>query len=228
MFERRINAMQTIGIRNEDIQNILRVVAAVLHLGNVRFDAPPNNSEGSQVMQECSASIELAAKLTGVERSVLEAALCNQTRVMRTEKVRSPVNVRTASDNRDALGKSLYGMVFDFIVKNTNQSIGFIEDVKLFVGVLDIFGFECFKMNSFEQLCINFTNERLQQFLIPSSSSLRSSSTSARAFPGIRWISLTTRMRSTSCRPRRRVCSPCSTRSASFLRAPTRATATSL
>mmetsp|Transcript_55699 Transcript_55699/g.121700 ORF Transcript_55699/g.121700 Transcript_55699/m.121700 type:complete len:1706 (+) Transcript_55699:265-5382(+) len=164
MFERRINAMQTIGIKADHIQSIFRVIAAVLHLGNVRFDAPPNNSEGSQVMSECSASIELAAKLTGVERPALEAAMCHQTRVMRTEKVRSPVNVRTASDNRDALAKALYGMIFDYIVKNTNQSIGFVPDVKLFVGVLDIFGFECFKMNSFEQLCINFTNERLQQF----------------------------------------------------------------
>lgn len=164
MFERRIAAMQTIGITPDDIQSILQVIAAVLHLGNVRFDAPPNNSEGSQAMQECASSIELAAKLTGVDRATLEGALCNQTRVVQKERVRSPVNVRTASDNRDALAKSLYGMTFDFIVANANACIGFIEDVKLFVGVLDIFGFECFKMNSFEQLCINFTNERLQQF----------------------------------------------------------------
>eukprot|EP00443_Scrippsiella_acuminata_P068851 CAMPEP_0115487064 /NCGR_PEP_ID=MMETSP0271-20121206/60759_1 /TAXON_ID=71861 /ORGANISM="Scrippsiella trochoidea, Strain CCMP3099" /LENGTH=1711 /DNA_ID=CAMNT_0002915095 /DNA_START=96 /DNA_END=5231 /DNA_ORIENTATION=+ len=164
MFERRINAMQTIGIDAEDISQIFKVIAAVLHLGNTKFDAPPNNSEGSMVMQECANSIELAAKLTGVDRKDLEGALCNQTRVTRTERIRSPVNVRTAADNRDALAKALYGMIFDLIVMNTNHSIGFIEEVKLFVGVLDIFGFECFKMNSFEQLCINFTNERLQQF----------------------------------------------------------------
>lgn len=164
MFECRIKAMQTIGIATEDIFNILKVVAAVLHLGNSKFDAPANNSEGSMVMQECAASIELAAKLTGVERKELETALCNTTRVLKTERLRSPVNVRCASDNRDALAKALYGMTFNFLVANTNASIGFVEDVKLFVGVLDIFGFECFKMNSFEQLCINFTNERLQNF----------------------------------------------------------------
>lgn len=164
MFEVRINAMQTIGISAEDISSILKVMAAVLHLGNTKFDAPPNNSEGSMVMQECAASIDLVAKLTGVGRKDLEGALCNTTRVTRTERIRSPVNVRTAADNRDALARALYGMIFDFMVGMANTCIGYVEDVKLFVGVLDIFGFECFKMNSFEQVCINFTNERLQQF----------------------------------------------------------------
>jgi len=164
MFERRIAAMQTIGIDADDIQQIFNMMASVLHLGNTKFEAPPSNSEGSMAMKECANSIDLAAKLCGVTRENLEAALCNQTRVTRTERIKSPVNVRQAADNRDALAKALYGLIFDLIVKNTNTSIGFVEDVKLFVGVLDIFGFECFKMNSFEQVCINFTNERLQQF----------------------------------------------------------------
>jgi len=163
-FERRIQAMQTIGISKENMGQVLSTIAAVLNLGNVKFDAPPNNSEGSMVMQECGPNIDLVAKLTGVARKDLESALCNTTRVTRTEKIRSPVNVRQASDNRDALAKALYGIIFNFIVSKTNLSIGYLKDVKLFVGVLDIFGFECFKMNSFEQLCINFTNERLQQF----------------------------------------------------------------
>ncbi|CAK9038084.1 Myosin-6 (AtMYA2) [Durusdinium trenchii] len=164
MFERRINAMQTIGINKEDLTEVFHMVAAVLNLGNAKFDAPPNNSEGSMVMAECANSVAMAEKLLGIKSGELEKALCNQTRVTRSERIRSPVNVRQAADNRDALAKALYGIVFNFIVYSTNLSIGYIDDVKLFVGVLDIFGFECFKMNSFEQLCINFTNERLQQF----------------------------------------------------------------
>jgi len=164
MFERRIHAMQTIGIPEDQLTQILRMVASVLHLGNIKFDAPPNNSEGSMAMSECEKSMEMASKLLGVDRKALESALCSQTRVTRTERIRSPVNVRQAADNRDALAKAVYGIVFNYIVQSTNMSIGYVEDVKLFAGVLDIFGFECFKMNSFEQLCINFTNERLQQF----------------------------------------------------------------
>eukprot|EP00434_Breviolum_minutum_P005396 symbB.v1.2.004758.t1/scaffold242.1/size254583/5 len=164
MFERRINAMLTIGIKKEDLTQVFHMVAAVLNLGNCKFDAPPNNSEGSMVMKECAESVTMAEKLLGINPGDLEKALCNQTRVTRSERIRSPVNVRQAADNRDALARALYGIVFNFIVYSTNLSIGYMEDVKLFVGVLDIFGFECFKMNSFEQLCINFTNERLQQF----------------------------------------------------------------
>lgn len=164
MFECRIHAMQTIGIKPEDMDSILSSTAAVLHLGNTKFDAPASNSEGSVVMSECENSISVASKLLGVGRKELEQVLCNVTRKTRTETLRSPVNVRQAADNRDALAKSIYGMVFTFIVDSANKAIGYRADVKLFVGVLDIFGFECFKMNSFEQLCINFTNERLQQF----------------------------------------------------------------
>ncbi|CAE7766969.1 XI-B [Symbiodinium sp. CCMP2592] len=169
MFERRIHAMQTIGIPHEEVTQILRMVASVLHLGNVKFDAPPNNSEGSMSMAECESSVEMASKLLGVDRKALESALCSQTRVTRSEKIRSPVNVRQAADNRDALAKAVYGIVFNFIVQSTNMSIGYVEDVKLFAGVLDIFGLtlrlrQSEALRATEPLCINFTNERLQQF----------------------------------------------------------------
>jgi len=164
MFEVRIAAMQAIGFSGDDINTVMNIISAVLNLGNTKFDAPANNSEGSQVMSECSKSIEMAAQLTGVSRESLEKSICNTTRTVAGSKIRSPVKVTQAADNRDALAKALYGLIFNYVVKVANRSIGYKEDVKLFVGVLDIFGFECFKFNSFEQLCINFTNERLQQF----------------------------------------------------------------
>eukprot|EP00927_Polykrikos_kofoidii_P024116 TRINITY_DN219_c0_g1_i1.p1 TRINITY_DN219_c0_g1~~TRINITY_DN219_c0_g1_i1.p1 ORF type:complete len:1712 (+),score=344.09 TRINITY_DN219_c0_g1_i1:102-5237(+) len=164
MFEQRINAMATIGVPAEDIVMVVKVMAAVLNLGNTKFDAKPGNSEASMVMKECESSFEAVCKLCGVDRKKLEESLCNTTRVTVGEVIKSPVNVRTAAENRDALAKAFHGMVFAYIVSKTNISIGYIENIKLFVGVLDIFGFECFKLNSFEQLCINFTNERLQQF----------------------------------------------------------------
>ncbi|CAL1128145.1 unnamed protein product [Cladocopium goreaui] len=140
MFERRINAMQTIGIKKEDLAQVFHMVAAVLNLGNTKFDAPPNNSEGSMVMKETEGNVSMAEKLLGIKSGDLEKALCNQTRVTRSERIRSPVNVRQArsgqaADNRDALARALYGIVFNFIVHSTNLSIGYIDDVKLFVGL---------------------------------------------------------------------------------------------
>lgn len=163
MFSRRIQAMQTIGIAPEDVNNVLRCVAAVLHLGNMKF-AAMENSDGSYVTSDSEDAVASVCHLTCVGRAQLEKALCSTTRITRGERICSPVGVRQASDNRDALARALYGLVFNFIVKMTNLSIGYDDSVKLFIGVLDIFGFECFKVNSFEQLCINFTNERLQQF----------------------------------------------------------------
>lgn len=81
-----------------------------------------------------------------------------------THFFRIPLKLREAEDARDALAKALYNAMFLKLVKRVNESIGYREDIKLFCGVLDIFGFECFQSNSLEQLCINYTNERLQQF----------------------------------------------------------------
>jgi myosin-5 len=72
--------------------------------------------------------------------------------------------VKTAVTTRDALARGIYGLMFDRVKDRANEAIGFKANLKTFIGVLDIFGFECFKLNSFEQLCINFTNEQLQQF----------------------------------------------------------------
>eukprot|EP00928_Gymnodinium_smaydae_P088572 TRINITY_DN72642_c0_g1_i1.p1 TRINITY_DN72642_c0_g1~~TRINITY_DN72642_c0_g1_i1.p1 ORF type:complete len:1245 (-),score=276.03 TRINITY_DN72642_c0_g1_i1:210-3944(-) len=167
-FEQRIRAMQTVGISAADIQSVLDTLAAVLHLGNVKFDVSvgDNGCEGSAVSKECQKSFDMTSTLLGVQRGDLETALCMYRLARGKEVISTPLNQRTAGENRDALARAIYGMVFDFIVKRTNASIGYKADVKLFVGVLDIFGFECFDTNSFEQLCINFTNERLQHFFI--------------------------------------------------------------
>ena len=75
---------------------VFHLIAAVLNIGNCKFDAPPKNSEGSMVMAECAASVAVAEKLLGIASGDLEKALCNQTRVTRSERIRSPVNVRQA------------------------------------------------------------------------------------------------------------------------------------
>ena len=165
-FESTIAAMKTIGIPNEDINAILNSVAATLLLGNTNFVAKNiDNTEGSGVEDSCrKTAFYQACNLLGVDTDLLEKALTTKTITTRGETYISPIAVSHANDFRDALARQLYGLLFLRIVDRTNVSIGYLNNVRLFCGVLDIFGFECFRINSFEQLCINFTNERLQQF----------------------------------------------------------------
>lgn len=117
------------------------------------------------------------AYLLGVDENLLKDKLLN--RVLRTGGFGSrrgsmytvPMNVQQASSNRDALSKALYYRLFDWIVDAVNKSMARIASnlkstTQLCIGVLDIFGFEIFERNGFEQFCINYVNERLQQIFI--------------------------------------------------------------
>jgi myosin-5 len=75
----------------------------------------------------------------------------------------SPIDVKAALDNRDSLAKTIYSRMFDWLVAKINTAIGQDDTAPTLVGVLDIYGFECFKENDFEQFCINLANEKLQQ-----------------------------------------------------------------
>ena len=85
------------------------------------------------------------------------------------EKQNRTLKPNVAEDSRDALAKAVYGRAFDWILQRVNVALGgaAVEeggaDADMFIGILDIFGFEIFEQNGFEQLCINFANEKLQQ-----------------------------------------------------------------
>lgn len=161
-FEITIAAMKTVGLPMDEINAVLNSVAATLLLGNTRF-LP--QGEGSVMDASIAGNpFPLACDLLGVDEKTLEKALTTKTIQTRGETFVSPVGPGAAGEYRDALARQIYGLVFLALVDRANTSIGYLADVTLFCGVLDIFGFECFKINSFEQLCINFTNERLQQF----------------------------------------------------------------
>ncbi|PFH31306.1 myosin F [Besnoitia besnoiti] len=169
-FDSTVFAMQTVGIALEEQLNILSVVGAVLCLGNVLFETPKGNSEASQVAASCAEYVAKACRLLGVDIETLQEAMCYRTIKTMHESYRKPLKTDEAFEMKDALCRALYGCLFLQVVSRTNESIGYLRVVRdpsnvlLFCGVLDIFGFECFTFNSFEQLCINFTNERLQNF----------------------------------------------------------------
>ena len=93
----------------------------------------------------------------------LSGALCKRRLVTRDDTITVHLTLEQARDSRDALAKALYGRLFGWLVARCNDKLVDDRAASAFIGILDIFGFEAFKVNSFEQLCINYANERLQQ-----------------------------------------------------------------
>uniref|UniRef100_A0A8C2GX88 Unconventional myosin-VI n=1 Tax=Cyprinus carpio TaxID=7962 RepID=A0A8C2GX88_CYPCA len=148
--------------------NLFRVVAGVLHLGNIDFEETGSTSGGCILKNQTSQTLEYCAELLGLDQDDLRVSLT--TRVMLTTAggakgtvIKVPLKVEQANNARDALAKAVYSRLFDHVVKRVNQCFPF-DTSSNFIGVLDIAGFEYFEHNSFEQFCINYCNEKLQQF----------------------------------------------------------------
>ncbi|KAJ0797373.1 putative myosin ATPase [Helianthus annuus] len=157
------NAMDVVGINQDEQDAIFRVVAAILHLGNVDF-IKGKEFDSSKVKDEKSLyHLRTAAELLMCDAKALEQSLCERVIVTPDGNITKPLDPAAAVLSRDALAKTVYSRLFDWIVDKINNSIGQDPDAKSIIGVLDIYGFESFKVNSFEQLCINLTNEKLQQ-----------------------------------------------------------------
>ncbi|XP_031115562.1 myosin-11-like [Ipomoea triloba] len=156
-------AMDIVGIHKEDQDAIFRVVAAVLHIGNIAF--AKGKDMDSSVLKDDKAKFHLktAAELLMCNPVALEDALCKRVMVTPEEVIKRSLDPHSAALSRDALAKTIYSRLFDWLVDKINVSIGQDVNSKCIIGVLDIYGFESFKVNSFEQFCINFTNEKLQQ-----------------------------------------------------------------
>ncbi|KAI3447180.1 hypothetical protein Pfo_003845 [Paulownia fortunei] len=166
-------AMDIVGISEEEQEAIFRVVAAILHLGNVEF-AKGKEIDSSVIKDEKSRfHLNTTAELLKCDPKSLEDALIKRVMVTPEEVITRTLDPEAALGSRDALAKTIYSRLFDWIVEKINISIGQDPNSKAIIGVLDIYGFESFKHNRqvltwishlhFEQFCINFTNEKLQQ-----------------------------------------------------------------
>ncbi|KAH1078270.1 hypothetical protein AAZX31_19G156800 [Glycine max] len=156
-------AMDIVGISSEEQDAIFKVVAAILHLGNIEF-AKGKEIDSSMPKDEKSRfHLQTAAELFMCDAKALEDSLCKRVIVTRDETITKWLDPEAAALSRDALAKIVYTRLFDWLVDKINNSIGQDPESKSLIGVLDIYGFESFKTNSFEQFCINLTNEKLQQ-----------------------------------------------------------------
>jgi myosin-5 len=168
-FIKTLNAMKIIGLDGQQILDVLNCVAAVLHLGNIKFETDDKATADEAVISSDPKSIrglEVASSLLGTSPKELENALMRRAIVIAGERIEKRFNVLESTESRDSLAKSLYSRLFDWLVSAINKKIGSVggsERTPLTIGILDIYGFESFDNNSFEQLCINLANEKLQQ-----------------------------------------------------------------
>ncbi|TIB87282.1 hypothetical protein E3Q19_03656 [Wallemia mellicola] len=166
-FSETINAMNTIGLSGDEQNEIFRMLASILWLGNIVF---VENDDGN-AQPDDSDTLDFIAYLLQVSRPSLEKAVT--CRVMETQRggrrgsvYEVPLNPAQATSVRDAFSKAIYNNLFEWIVDRINRSLAPTQASDYVIGILDIYGFEIFEDNSFEQLCINYVNEKLQQIFI--------------------------------------------------------------
>ncbi|KAI9315178.1 P-loop containing nucleoside triphosphate hydrolase protein [Dichotomocladium elegans] len=159
-FEITKNSLSMVGINLQTQWQIFRLLAALLHIGNIaiagRNDATLADSDPALIM---------ATKLLGIKTSDFRKWIVKKQIVTRNDKIISNLNPAQATVVRDSVAKYIYANLFEWLVSVVNDSLSCHEPghATAFIGVLDIYGFEHFKKNSFEQFCINYANEKLQQ-----------------------------------------------------------------
>ncbi|CAH8358652.1 unnamed protein product [Eruca vesicaria subsp. sativa] len=156
-------AMDVVGISSDEQDAIFRTVAAILHLGNIEFEKGEEADAAEPKDDKSRFHLKVAAELFMCDEKALEDSLCKRVMVTRGESITKSLDPSSAALSRDALAKIVYSKLFDWLVTKINNSIGQDPSSEYIIGVLDIYGFESFKTNSFEQFCINLTNEKLQQ-----------------------------------------------------------------
>ena len=161
-FDATRESLATIGVSKPKQAEIFRILAALLHLGNVKITASRSDSS----LQPTEPSLARACKMLGLDPNEFAKWTVKKQLITRGEKIVSGLTQQQALVVRDSVSKFIYSSLFDWLVETINRSLAteqVLTEVKSFIGVLDIYGFEHFAKNSFEQFCINYANEKLQQ-----------------------------------------------------------------
>uniref|UniRef100_A0A670K6N2 Unconventional myosin-Va n=1 Tax=Podarcis muralis TaxID=64176 RepID=A0A670K6N2_PODMU len=153
-------ACTLLGIVDSCQMGIFQILAAILHLGNVAFTSRDADSCTIPAKHE---PLAIFCDLMGVEYEQMAHWLCHRKLATATETYIKPISKLQAINARDALAKHVYASLFNWIVDRVNEALHSTMKQHSFIGVLDIYGFETFEINSFEQFCINYANEKLQQ-----------------------------------------------------------------
>ncbi|KAF5304800.1 hypothetical protein FQR65_LT07817 [Abscondita terminalis] len=167
-FNETVNALSLLGFSETDQNDIFMILSALLHLGNVKFvdciisTENEQDQEGSGIL-DTDENLEIMSNLLQIDKDQIRMWLCTKKIVSMRETILKPMSTMQASISRDALAKYIYEELFNWIVTIINKALETDIPRHKFIGVLDIYGFETFEINSFEQFCINYANEKLQQ-----------------------------------------------------------------
>ncbi|XP_076005016.1 unconventional myosin-X isoform X2 [Genypterus blacodes] len=156
-FQDVLNAMRTMQFTEENIGEILRLLSGILHAGNIEF----MTAGGAQVSSK--SALTRTSDLLGLNSDQLAEVLTHRSMILRGEEISTPLTVEQAVDSRDSMAMALYSRCFNWIIRKLNKRIKGSEDFKS-ISILDIFGFENFDVNRFEQFNINYANEKLQEY----------------------------------------------------------------
>uniref|UniRef100_A0A147BEA1 Putative myosin class v heavy chain n=3 Tax=Ixodes ricinus TaxID=34613 RepID=A0A147BEA1_IXORI len=168
-YTRLMQSMEMVGFNLDKRKRLIRVLSAVLHLGNIEFSKKSTYHSDEAVQVKNPEVLSLISSLLGVKEETLNSALTTKRAKAPGETLVISYKMPEAIATRDAMAKCLYGALFDWIVMQVNHALLSAKDFREHrgnsIGVLDIFGFEDFgDHNNFEQFCINFANEHLQNY----------------------------------------------------------------
>ncbi len=161
------NCFETIGFKSQEVNSIYCILSGILHLGNLAFVLEEGDYSDGKCRVTNKNSLVIISELLGVDEKELQDALTQGSIVARGETVIRMNSMKECQASRDSMAKGLYGRLFSWIVNKINlllQPSVYQSDECASISLLDIFGFENFPRNSFEQLCINIANEQIQYY----------------------------------------------------------------
>ncbi|XP_072396790.1 unconventional myosin-Va isoform X1 [Diabrotica undecimpunctata] len=167
-FEETVDALNLLGFSEKEQENMFKIIAAILHIGNIEFVDSIIKVENEQDQEGCmirpnDKHLKTVTNLLEINEEEMEQWLCTKKLISMQDIFLKPMSVQDAIASRDALAKHIYSELFNWVVLMINRTLESEIPRHRFVGVLDIYGFETFEINSFEQFCINYANEKLQQ-----------------------------------------------------------------
>nr|WVH45742.1 MyoC [Craspedostauros australis] len=166
-FNETVKVLEKVGVKDDNLMTLMQAIIIVLQIGNLTFGPDPKDDERSVVTS--TKDFAALSEIMCVPEEAMECSFTERTMKTRNETYKVPLNATVAKESAEAFAKEIYGRLFLWLVRAINDATsaelnyksGLMEHFGV-IGLLDIFGFESFVRNRFEQLCINYANEKLQ------------------------------------------------------------------